>query len=243
LPPSTTASRKRLTLPHMLRSTPSGSPVVGCEEPLWKATASISTRNCVRCASSARSRPNYQRCTTATQMTEAPRSIFPLPRSCGALWTIECGCTAASWLRKPGITARTCYAGILPDPQLAGAVTCLHSSDSRELTVLLLGIWVNKGTTRRGAGIKAQPYDRHLRSETTHTLSYGFVPWWPRAILRCASIAKGSTVSVKYWRRDRVSLKPHGGHNDHHRCLPRTCLEQQRVMRARSCSTGASWPV
>jgi hypothetical protein len=27
---------------------------------------------------------------------------------------------------------RICYAGILRDPQLAGAVACLHSSDFRE---------------------------------------------------------------------------------------------------------------
>ena len=58
---------------------------------------------------------------------------LPLLRSCVALQrTTECRCTVGSWLRRASITASTCYAGILPDPHLAGAPACLRSSASRD---------------------------------------------------------------------------------------------------------------
>jgi tRNA(Arg) A34 adenosine deaminase TadA len=101
--------------------------------PTLEGYGSMSTRNRVQCASCVRSKPSCLRCTMATQMTEAPRSLCPLPRSCVVPpWTTECWSTAASWLRRLVIIVRICYAGILPDPQVAGAVACLHSSDFRE---------------------------------------------------------------------------------------------------------------
>ncbi len=67
------------------------------------------------------------------------------------------------------------------------------------------------------ASSQAATFIGHQRSETTHTLGQGSAPCWPRMETGCSFIVRGSTVSVRCRRRDRVSLQPHGRHNGHRR--------------------------